>query len=92
MHGNEATVHCLISPCSGADVYAEDKMLCSPVLIAAAFSRVNAFRHLLSFMDLNNAEKNPIFKALHVKMYRADILNVSLPTRTYIFCMFIVHV
>ena len=60
-------------------------MLCTPVLIAAAFNRVDAFRCLLSFMDLKNAEKNPIFKALHVKMYRADILNVSLPTHTYIF-------
>ena len=56
-------------------------MLCTPVLIAAAFNRVDAFRLLLSFMDLKNAEKNPIFTALHVKMYRAEILNVSLQTQ-----------
>lgn len=70
----------VISFHSGADVYAEDYMLCTPVLIAAAFNKVNAFRCLLRLMELKNAEKNPIFRALHVKMYRAEILSVSLQT------------
>jgi len=53
-------------------------MLCTPVLIAAAFNNVRAFRCLFGFMDLKSAEKNPIFTALHAKMHRAEILNVRL--------------
>ena len=73
-------IHCCtqLYLCSGADVYAEDHMLCTPVLIAAAFNNFRAFRCLLGFMDLKSAEKNPIFTALHVKMHRAEILNVRL--------------
>jgi len=70
----------IISFHSGADVYAEDYMLCTPVLLAAAFNKVNAFHCLLRLMEFKNAEKNPMFRALHVKMYRAEILSVSLQT------------
>ena len=63
--------------CRGADLYAEDQSFCTPVLIAAASKSVESFHYLMKFMDLNDDQKNPVFKTLHVKLHRAEILHVS---------------
>ena len=62
---------------SGANVYAEDHSLCTPVLIAAAGRNNEAFHHLMKFMDLQDEKKNPVFKALNVTLNRIEILRVS---------------
>ena len=37
---------------SGANIYAEDQSLCTPVLTAAAYNKVEAFHCLMQFIDL----------------------------------------
>ena len=63
--------------CSGANVYAEDRSLCTPVLIAAASKNNEAFQCLMTFMDLQDDQKNPVFKALNVTQHRIEIFQVS---------------
>ena len=67
---------CLIY--SGADIYAEDQSLWTPVLTAAAHGRIKSFHCLMELMDLENELKNPIFQVLHVKKHRAETLKVNL--------------
>ena len=62
---------------SGADIYAKDQSLCTPVLTAAAHNRKEAFHCLMKLMDLNDHLRNPIFQVLHVKKHRAETLKVS---------------
>ena len=63
--------------CSGANVYAEDHSLCTPVLIAAAGKNNEAFQCLMKSMDLQDEKKNPVFKTLTVTLNRIEILRVS---------------
>lgn len=63
---------------SGANIYTEDQTLCTPVLTAAAHKKINAFHCLMSFVDLKDEQKNPLFKVLHVKVHQVETLKVSL--------------
>ena len=65
---------------SGANIYAEDKTLCTPVLTAATHKNIEAFHCLMQLMDLKDDQRNPIFKVLQVKKHQAETLTVSLHT------------
>jgi len=77
--------------CSGANVYAEDQNWCTPVLIAAANKNIKAFRYLMKFMDLQDDQKNPVFRTLHVKLHQAEILQVRCQYNRILTNLYFIH-
>ena len=62
---------------SHADLYAEDSNSLTPVLAAAVHEKTEAFHCLMEYVNLNNPQQNPIFKAIEIKKTQEIDFNVS---------------
>ena len=63
---------------SDASIYAEDDNLHTPILMSAAHKQTTAFRCFMVDANLQDAEKNPVFKTLRIKWKQLEILQVTL--------------
>ena len=63
---------------SGANIYyTEDHNLHTPILMSAAHSQTTAFQSFMVYADMQDAEKNPVFKTLCIKWKQLKILEVT---------------
>lgn len=62
---------------SHADLYAEDSNSLTPVLAAAVHEKTEAFHCLMEYVNMNNPQHNPIFKAIGIKSTQEIDFNVS---------------
>ena len=63
---------------SDASIYAEDDNLHTPILMSAAHRQTTAFRCFMVYANLQDTEKNPVFKTLCIERKQLEILQVTL--------------
>ena len=80
---NTAYVHLMLVFCiylHSANIHAEDRDLCTPVLLAAGckHSTTHAFGCLMGYLELENAKQNPLIQVLKVKSNQEKLLRVKI--------------